>query len=261
VIFGLLWVPLLAPAALAPYDPAQISPAEIFQPPSRAHLLGTDQYGRDLLSRVIYGTRTSMSLGLVSVSITVAVSLPLGIVVGFYRGTLEAVVMRVLDVMMSFPGILLALVVIGVLGRGLLNAMIAVSIGQIPAYTRVVRSAVLSVRGLTYVEAARAIGASDARILVRYIAPNIMAPVIVISSVGFAVAIIIGASLGFLGLGAQPPIAEWGTLISEGRAYLRSQWWIPAFPGLAIGATVLTLNIIGDALRDLLDPRFRGQIR
>lgn len=258
IVLVLLAGPLVWPKAFAPFDPAQISPAEIFQPPSRTHWFGTDQYGRDILSRLVYGARTSMSLGLASVSISLAVSLPLGIAVGFYRGTFEAVVMRLLDVLMSFPGILLALVVITMLGRGLLNAMIAVGIGQAPAYTRVVRSAVLSIRELAYIEAARAAGARNGRILWRHILPNIAAPVIVIATVGFALAIIIGASLGFLGLGAQPPRAEWGTMISEGRAYLRSQWWIPAFPGLIIGLVVLTLNLLGDALRDLLDPRLRS---
>jgi peptide/nickel transport system permease protein len=258
IVLVLLAGPLVWPKAFAPFDPAQISPAEIFQPPSRTHWFGTDQYGRDLLSRLVYGTRTSMSLGLASVSISLAVSLPLGIAVGFYRGTFEAVVMRLLDILMSFPGILLALVVITMLGRGLLNAMIAVGIGQAPAYTRVVRSAVLSIRELAYIEAARAAGARNGRILWRHILPNIAAPVIVIATVGFALAIIIGASLGFLGLGAQPPTAEWGTMISEGRAYLRSQWWIPAFPGLTIGLVVLAFNLLGDALRDLLDPRLRS---
>jgi len=258
IVLVLLSGPLIWPKGLAPFDPAQIAPAEIFQPPSGTHWLGTDQYGRDILSRLIHGTRTSMSLGLASVSISLALSLPLGIAVGFYRGTFEAVVMRLLDILMSFPGILLALVVITVLGRGLLNAMIAVGIGQAPAYTRVVRSAVLSIRELAYIEAARAAGARNGRILWRHILPNIAAPVIVIATVGFALAIIIGASLGFLGLGAQPPTAEWGTMISEGRAYLRSQWWIPAFPGLTIGLVVLTLNLLGDALRDLLDPRLRS---
>lgn len=258
IVLVLLLGPLVWPRAFAPFDPAQIAPAEIFQPPSGTHWLGTDQYGRDILSRLIHGTRTSMSLGLASVSISLALSLPLGIAVGFYRGTFEAVVMRLLDILMSFPGILLALVVITVLGRGLLNAMIAVGIGQAPAYTRVVRSAVLSIRELAYIEAARAAGARNGRILWRHILPNIAAPVIVIATVGFALAIIIGASLGFLGLGAQPPTAEWGTMISEGRGYLRSQWWIPAFPGLIIGLVVLTLNLLGDALRDLLDPRLRS---
>lgn len=258
IVLVLLAGPIVWPKAFAPFDPAQISPAEIFQSPSRTHWFGTDQYGRDILSRLVYGARTSMSLGLASVSISLAVSVPLGIAVGFYRGTFEAVVMRLLDVLMSFPGILLALVVITVLGRGLLNAMIAVGIGQAPAYTRVVRSAVLSIRELAYIEAARAAGARNGRILWRHILPNVAAPVIVIATVGFALAIIIGASLGFLGLGAQPPRAEWGTMISEGRAYLRSQWWIPAFPGLTIGLVVLTLNLLGDALRDLLDPRLRS---
>lgn len=256
-VFLVLCVPLIAPTWLAPYDPTAVSPTEIFQPPSLHHWLGTDQFGRDMLSRLISGTHVSMSLGVVSVSLSVLISLPLGIASGYYRGALDSVLMRLMDVVMAFPGILLALIIIAILGPGLANAMIAVGIGEAPAYTRVVRSAALGVREQSYIEAARAIGAHDTRILLRYVLPNIIQPLIVISSVGFAVAIVIGSSLGFLGLGAQPPTAEWGTMVSEGRTYLRSQWWISAFPGATIGVSVLALNILGDALRDVLDPRLR----
>jgi peptide/nickel transport system permease protein len=248
---------LAVPGALTRYNPTAISPEEIFQSPRPAHWLGTDQFGRDILARLIYGTRVSMSLGLVSVAISLAVSLPIGVGVGFYRGRLDAIVMRLMDIMMAFPGILLALIVIAILGPGLINAMVAVGIGQVPSYTRVVRSAALIVREQTYIEATRAMGANDLRTLFRHVTPNVIQPVIVISTVGFAAAIIVGSSLGFLGLGAQPPAAEWGTMVSEGRAYLRTQWWISAFPGLTIGIAVLTFNILGDALRDLLDPRLR----
>ena len=253
----LLSVPLIAPQVLAPYDPTAIVPDAIYQAPSPAHWLGTDEYGRDILSRIIHGTRVSMSLGVVSVTLSVAVSLPLGIAAGYYRGRFEAVVMRLLDVLMAFPGILLALVIVAILGPGLVNAMIAVGIGEAPAYTRVVRSAVLTVREQTYIEAARAVGARDIRILRLHVLPNVIQPVIIIATVGFAVAVIIGSSLGFLGLGAQPPTPEWGTMVAEGRRYLRSQWWIAMFPGLTIGLVVLALNILGDALRDVLDPRLR----
>jgi peptide/nickel transport system permease protein len=256
-IFMLLWVPLLVPQWLAPYDPTAISSNEIFQPPGSRHWLGTDQYGRDILSRLIYGTRVSMSLGIVSVSLSLALSLPLGIAAGYYRGRFEAAIMRLLDMLMAFPGILLAMVVIAILGPGLANAMIAVGIGEAPAYTRVIRSAVLSVRENLYVEAARAVGARDTRILWRHVLTNVLQPVVIISTVGFAVAIIIGSSLGFLGLGAQPPDAEWGTMVSEGRTYLRSQWWISTFPGVTIGIAVITLNLLGDALREVLDPQLR----
>ncbi|TMI79937.1 MAG: ABC transporter permease [Bacillati bacterium ANGP1] len=254
LVFLVLCVPLLVPGRLAP------SPNEIFQPPSFHHWLGTDQFGRDMLSRLISGTHVSMSLGVVSVSLSVLISLPLGIASGYYRGALDSVLMRLMDVVMAFPGILLALIIISILGPGLANAMIAVGIGEAPAYTRVVRSAALGVRAQSYIEAARAIGAHDSRILWRYVLPNVVQPLIVISSVGFAVAIVIGSSLGFLGLGAQPPTAEWGTMVSEGRTYLRSQWWISAFPGATIGVSVLALNILGDALRDVLDPRLRRSV-
>ena len=260
LVFLVLCVPLIVPTWLAPYDPTAVSPNEIFQPPSYHHWLGTDQFGRDMLSRLISGTHVSMSLGVVSVSLSVLISLPLGIASGYYRGALDSVLMRLMDVVMAFPGILLALIIISILGPGLANAMIAVGIGEAPAYTRVIRSATLGVREQSYIEAGRAIGAHDIRILWRYVLPNIIQPLIVISSVGFAVAIVIGSSLGFLGLGAQPPTAEWGTMVSEGRTYLRSQWWISAFPGATIGVSVLALNILGDALRDVLDPRLRRSV-
>ena len=248
---------LVAPGALAPYNPTLVSPGQIFQPPGGAHWLGTDQYGRDMLSRLIYGTRLSMTLGIVSVAIAVGIGLPLGAAVGFFRGRLDAVLMRVVDVVMSFPGILLALLVIAILGPGLVNAMIAVGIGQAPVFVRVVRAATLVVREQSYIEATRALGAGALRTLARHVLPNVIQPVIVIATLGFASAIIVGSSLGFLGLGAQPPAAEWGTMVSEGRNYLRTDWWIAAFPGLTIGIAVLSFNILGDALRDLLDPRLR----
>jgi ABC-type dipeptide/oligopeptide/nickel transport system permease subunit len=256
-VLVVLLAALVAPGALAPYDPTQISPGAIFQPPGGAHWLGTDQYGRDLLSRLIYGTRLSMTLGIVSVTIAVGIGLPVGAVVGFFRGRVDALVMRVVDVVMSFPGILLALLVIAILGPGLVNAMIAVGIGQAPVFVRVVRAATFVVREQAYIEATRALGAGSLRALARHVVPNIIQPVIVVATLGFASAIIVGSSLGFLGLGAQPPAAEWGTMVSEGRNYLRTDWWIAAFPGLTIGVAVLSFNILGDALRDLLDPRLR----
>jgi peptide/nickel transport system permease protein len=257
LVVVMLILPLLSPHWLAQYDPTAVVPDEIFQPPSAHHLLGTDQFGRDILSRLIYGTRNSMSLGVVSVSLSVLISVPVGLIAGYYRGPLDATVMRIVDLVMAFPGILLALMIIAILGPGLTNAMIAVGIGEAPAYTRVVRATTLVVREQSYIEAARAAGARDLRVLRLHILPNIIQPLIVISTVGFAVAIVIGSSLGFLGLGAQPPAAEWGTMVSDGRTYLRSQWWISAFPGATIGLTVLAFNVVGDALRDILDPRLK----
>ncbi len=257
VIVFCLSLPLIAPRWLAPYDPTAVAPSEIFQPPSARHWLGTDQFGRDILSRLIYGARNSLTLGLVSVSLSVLISVPLGLAAGYYRGPLDAVTMRVVDIVMAFPGILLALVVIAILGPGLTNAMIAVGIGEAPAYTRVVRGSTLVVREQSYIEAARAIGTRDYRIIKDYVFPNVIQALIVIATVGFAVAIVIGSSLGFLGLGAQPPAAEWGTMVSDGRNYLRTEWWISAFPGATIGMVVLAINVLGDALRDILDPRLR----
>ncbi len=253
----LFLIPLIAPNWIAPYDPTAVMPTEIFQPPSAHHWLGTDQFGRDILSRLIYGARNSLTLGIVSVSISVLISVPVGLAAGYYRGPLDAVTMRAVDIVMAFPGILLALVIIAILGPGLTNAMIAVGIGEAPAYTRVVRGSTLVVREHSYIEAARAAGTGDFRIMRDHVFPNVIQPLIVISTVGFAVAIVIGSSLGFLGLGAQPPAAEWGTMVSDGRNYLRTEWWISAFPGATIGVVVLTLNVLGDALRDILDPRLR----
>jgi peptide/nickel transport system permease protein len=257
VVMALLLVPLIAPNWLTPYDPTAVTPSDIFRPPSARHWLGTDQFGRDILSRLIYGARNSLTLGVVSVSLSVLISVPLGLAAGYYRGRLDALTMRIVDVVMAFPGILLALVIIAILGPGLTNAMIAVGIGEAPAYTRVVRGSTLVVREQSYIEAARAIGTSNFRIIRSYVFPNVIQPLIVISTVGFAVAIVIGSSLGFLGLGAQPPAAEWGTMVSDGRNYLRTQWWISAFPGATIGIVVLAINVLGDALRDVLDPRLK----
>lgn len=256
-IFLLLILVLIFPHRLAPYSPTVMAPDEILQPPGAGHWFGTDQFGRDILSRLIYGTRVSLTLGVVAVLISLVLSLPTGLAAGYYRGRIDALIMRVADVMLAFPGILLAMMVIAILGPGLVNAMIAVGIGQAPAYARVIRASTLIVREQAYLEAAQAMGSGDARILARHVFPNVIQPVIVVATVGFAAAIIIGSSLGFLGLGALPPTPEWGTMVSEGRTYFRSQWWISVFPGMVIGVAVLTFNILGDALRDILDPRLR----
>jgi ABC-type dipeptide/oligopeptide/nickel transport system permease subunit len=255
--FALLIVVIMFPQRIAPYSPTIMAPDEILSPPSAGHWFGTDQFGRDILSRLMYGTRVSLSLGIVAVLISLVLSLPTGLAAGYYRGRADAIIMRIADVMLAFPGILLAMMVIAILGPGLINAMIAVGVGQAPAYARVVRASTLVVREQTYLEAAQAIGSGDGRILARHVLPNVIQPLIVVTTVGFAAAIIIGSSLGFLGLGALPPTPEWGTMVSEGRTYFRSQWWISVFPGMVIGLAVLTFNILGDTLRDILDPRLR----
>jgi peptide/nickel transport system permease protein len=235
-----------------------MSPEELFQPPSLKHWLGTDQYGRDILSRIIYGTKYSLQLGFISVSIALFFGVPLGLIAGFYGDTrVDNLLMRLVDIMLAFPGILLALIFVAILGPGLNNAMIAVGVSAVPAYTRLVRGSILAAKEHAYVEAARGVGCRNGRILFRHLLPNVIAPVIVLSTQGIALAIIYGSSLSFLGLGAQPPTPEWGTLLSTGRAYLRAQWWISTFPGLAILCTVLAINILGDGLRDALDPRLK----
>ena len=242
---------------LAPADPVRMGAGQPFSPPSGRYWLGTDQFGRDILSRVLHGGQISLRLGLLSVSIATVAGVLLGLVSGYYRGWIDLVLMRLVDVMLAFPGILLALSVVAILGPGLNNAMVAVGIAAIPSYTRVVRGSVLSARENVYVDAARVIGSSDRRIMLQHILPNVLAPVIVLSTLGMASAIITGTALSFLGLGAQPPSPEWGAMLSGGRDHLRSAWWISTFPGLAIMLVVLAMNMVGDGLRDALDPRLK----
>jgi peptide/nickel transport system permease protein len=220
-------------------------------------LLGSDQLGRDVASRVLHGARISLSVGLISVTIAVALGAPVGLVAGFYGGRLDGLIMRVLDVLLAFPGILLALAIVSVLTPGLTNVMIAVGLSAVPTYARLVRGSVLAARENLYVEAARALGSRDPSILARYILPNVVAPLVVTATLGLGTAILAAAALSFLGLGSQPPQPEWGRMLSEGRDYLREAWWISTFPGLGIMLTVLGMNLLGDGLRDVLDPRLR----
>ena len=220
-------------------------------------MLGSDQLGRDVLSRVVHGARISLTVGLISVSIALALGAPLGLVSGYYGGRLDALVMRIMDVLLAFPGILLALAIVSVLTPGLTNVMIAVGLSAVPGYARLVRASVLSAREHLYVEAARALGGRDLDILSRYILPNVVAPLIVTATLGLGTAILSAAALSFLGLGSQPPQPEWGRMLSEGRDYLREAWWIATFPGLGIMLTVFAMNLLGDGLRDVLDPRLK----
>jgi peptide/nickel transport system permease protein len=254
IIVGLA---LLAPV-IAPYDPIRLATDSTMQPPSRQHLMGTDLLGRDVLSRVLHGARISLRLGIVSVSIACVFGLTLGLIAGFYGRWIDAVIMRLADMVLAFPSFLLALTIAFALGPSLFNVMIAVGIASIPGYTRMTRGSVLTARELDYVLAARTIGCSNARLMVRHVMPNVIAPIIVISTIGVAWAIITAASLSFLGMGAQPPTPEWGAMINDGLRLLRQAWWISSFPGFAIMLTVVAINLIGDGLRDALDPRLRN---
>ncbi len=252
---------LLAVAAfqwqLAPHSPIKIDVAAALEGPSRAHLMGTDQYGRDVYSRVIHGSGISLSIGAIAVGIAATVGTAVGLVAGYSGGLLDGMLMRIIDVMLAFPGILLALGIVSVLGPSLRNLMIAVGIAAIPFYARLVRSSVLVAKEQLYVEAARVVGVPTRVILIRHILPNVVAPVIVAATLGMGGTILAAAGLSFIGLGSQPPTPEWGRMLSEGRDYLRDAWWIATFPGLAIMVTVFGVNLLGDGLRDVLDPRLR----
>jgi peptide/nickel transport system permease protein len=242
---------------ISPYNPTRQDFRVERQPPSLAHLMGTDEFGRDVLSRVIWGAQASLQAGATAASIALGVGLVLGMVAAYYGGRADNLIMRVMDVVLAFPYILLAIAVVAILGPGLRNAMIAIAIVYVPYYARVVRGSVLSVRAREYVEAARALGAPDGRIMWQHVLPNTLAPVIVQTTLNVGSAIIDTAGLSFLGLGTQPPTPDWGNMLSAGRSYIVDSPWIATFPGLAILATVLAFNLMGDALRDAFDPRLR----
>lgn len=242
---------------LAPYNYSKINLAHQFERPSKQFLLGTDEYGRDILSRLIYGARISLMIGFIAVGIALMFGGTLGAIAGYYGGIIDEVVMRIMDVLLSIPSILLAIAIAATLGPGLFNLMIAVGLSTLPQYARVVRGSILSIRDLEFVEAARAAGSSDLRIITKHILPNCMAPIIVQSTLGVAFAILIASSLSFIGLGVQPPYPEWGAMLSGGRGYIRDFPHMTAFPGLAIMLTILSLNFLGDGLRDALDPKLK----
>ena len=254
VLILLAIVALTAPL-ISPEDPNRTAPREALRAPSGDHLFGTDQYGRDNFSRVLYGTRISLMVGFISVSIAVVAGTVVGLIAGYYGRWVDSILMRLIDIMLAFPGILLALALVSVLGPSLRNLMIAVGISSVPTYARLVRGSVLSAKENVYVESARVIGCTDVAIMRRHVLPNVVAPIIVVATLGIAAAILWAAALSFLGLGSQPPTPEWGRMLSEGRNFLREQWWIATFPGLAIMITVLAMNLLGDGLRDVLDPR------
>ncbi|HDI11431.1 MAG TPA: ABC transporter permease [Candidatus Acetothermia bacterium] len=259
IIVGFTLMALLAPW-ISPYDPLRGSLRKRLQPPSREHPLGCDELGRDLLSRIIYGARISLSIGVVSVGIGLLLGVPLGALSGYFGGTVDILTQRLVDIMMAFPGILLAIIIVAVLGPGLWNAMLAVGIASVPSFVRVVRGSVLELREREFIEAARALGTGHLNVIWRHILPNCIAPLIVLSTLQFASSILWAAGLGFLGLGAQPPTPEWGTMLGRARIYMRAAPHVTTFPGMAIMLAVLGFNLLGDGLRDALDPRLRGRI-
>jgi peptide/nickel transport system permease protein len=244
-------------ATLAPYDPVAMDFTARFAPPSWAHPFGTDDFGRDLFSRVLHGAAVSFQVAAIAVGLSGAVGVSLGLLAGYLGGWVDELVMRVMDVLFAFPAVLLAITVMAILGRGVENAMIAIAIVYAPIFARVTRGAVISVRDREFVTAARALGTRPLRIMVFHVLPNAAGPILVQTSLSLAFAILAEAALSFFGLGTQPPDPSWGRMLSEGRAYLGQAPWMGIFPGLAIMVAVLGFNLLGDGLRDVLDPRWR----
>jgi peptide/nickel transport system permease protein len=246
-------------AALAPFDPIAMDFTARFAPPSLAHPFGTDDFGRDLFSRVLHGAAVSFRVAFIAVGISGVVGVTLGVLAGYLGGWVDEIVMRAMDVLFAFPAVLLAITVMAILGRGVENAMIAIAIVYAPIFARVTRGAVISVRDREFVTAARALGQNQLRIMFSHVLPNALGPIIVQTSLSLAFAILAEAALSFFGLGTQPPDPSWGRMLAEGRAFLHQAPWMGVFPGLAIMVSVLGFNLLGDGLRDVLDPRFRGR--
>lgn len=256
VIVGLLLVALLAPM-LTPHDPTAMNPAHRLQAPGKDYPLGTDQFGRDQLTRLLYGARTSLSIGLITTGIAATFGIALGVLAGFVGGAVDRAVTMLMDIVFSFPAILLAVAIVAMMGPSLPNVMIAIGIVNIPVFGRIVRAATLSVSSMAYVEAAVALGNRRWAIVFRHILPNVLAPIMVQASLTFAFAILSEAGLSFIGLGAQPPTPSWGLMLREGRMYLNRAPWLAVWPGLFTMVTVLAFNLVGDGLRDTLDPRLK----
>ncbi len=262
VIVLLMLVAVFAPW-IAPHAPNQTDSAAFLRPPawqeggSTQFLLGTDAIGRDILSRLMWGARLSLSIGLGVVLISVATGIALGLIAGFFRGIVEIAIMRLMDIVLTLPSLLLAIVIVAILGPGLINAMIAVAIVVLPHYVRITRAAVITEVSRDYVTAARVSGAGTLRLMFSEVLPNCAAPLIVQASLGVSTAILDAAALGFLGLGAQPPSPEWGTMLADAREFVLRAWWVVTFPGMAILIAVLAFNVMGDGLRDALDPKLK----
>lgn len=263
VFFVALVIVAIAAPVLAPYLPNEQNRSVLLLPPffqeggTTQYLLGTDAVGRDILSRLIYGSRFSLFIGLVVVSVSVISGVLIGLVAGYFGSWIDTVIMRIMDIILAFPSLLLALVLVAVLGPGLVNAMIAIALVNQPHFVRLTRAAVMNERGKDYVIGSRVAGAGRLRLMFLTILPNCLAPLIVQATLAFSAAILDAAALGFLGMGAQPPTPEWGTMLAESREFIQRAWWVVTFPGLAILVTVLAINLMGDGLRDALDPKLK----
>lgn len=240
---------------IAPYDPLATDWSAVRKPPSPNHWMGTDELGRDVLSRVVWGARASLLAGVVSVAIAMALGVPLGLIAGYYGGWLDEVLMRIVDVLLAFPFLILAVALAATLGPSLTNAMIAIGISTMPVFVRLTRGQVLAVKVEDYVQAARAMGAPDSRIMLRHVLPNAFSPILVQATLSIAAAIIAESSLSFLGLGQQPPAPSWGSMLNVAKNFLTQAPWMAVWPGVAIFLTVLAFNLLGDGLRDALDPK------
>lgn len=262
IFIALVIVAILAPV-LAPYLPNEQNRSVLLLPPfwseggTTLYPLGTDAVGRDILSRLIYGSRFSLFIGVVVVSVSVISGVLIGLVAGYFGGWVDTFIMRIMDIILAFPSLLLALVLVAVLGPGLTNAMIAIALVNQPHFVRLTRAAVMTERGKDYVVGSRVAGAGTLRLMFLTILPNCLAPLIVQATLAFSAAILDAAALGFLGMGAQPPTPEWGTMLAESREFIQRAWWVVTFPGLAILITVLAINLMGDGLRDALDPKLK----
>ncbi len=255
VILLVILVAIFAPV-ISPYDPTSQAAKRLLEPSAR-YWLGTDELGRDVFSRIVFGSRISLEVGIIAVTLALVLGASTGILAGYIGGGFDNTVMRFVDIMFAFPGLVLAIVIAGLLGPSITNAMIAIGIIYAPQYARVTRSSVLAIKAEPYLEAARLIGGRDLHIITRYILPNIMAPVVVLTTLSMSTAILTEAALSFLGLGTQPPDPSWGTMLSNGRKFMEFAPWVAVFPGLAIVIAVLGFNFLGDGLRDALDPRLK----
>ncbi len=252
IVLGAILAPLIAP-----HEPTAINFSVKLEPPGGEYLMGTDGLGRDIFSRIVYGARTSLMVGLMVTTLAIAIGVPIGLLAGYFGGRTDAVLMRISDVFLAFPPLLLPIAITAAIGVGLVNAMIALAVSWFPWYARIMRGSVMRVRSELYVSAARAMGVSHGKVMLRHVVPNALTPVVVQGSLDFGYTILAAASLSFIGIGAQPPEMEWGLMAAMSRTKFLDFWWTATFPGLAIFLTVLSVNLVGDGIRDILDPRHR----